>query len=100
MCQCMENTWAYIFAYKSGFAQSYPQVNKTREEDSSRKFSMDWEIPRYLIIDGAIEQFVQNIEFIKGCRTYDIILHVSRPRQRKKIPQRESSEKFARNGSD
>jgi len=53
------NTCAYIFAHKSGFAQAYPQVNKTKSADSLKQFSMDWGIPRKLIVDEAIEQIGQ-----------------------------------------
>jgi hypothetical protein len=70
------NTCAYIFAHKSGFAQAYPQVNKIKSAASLRQFSMDWGIPRKLIVDGAIEQVGHNTECIKRCRTYDINLHV------------------------
>jgi hypothetical protein len=34
------NTCAYIFAHKSGFAQAYPQVNKTKSADSLKQFSI------------------------------------------------------------
>jgi hypothetical protein len=47
---------------------------------------MDWGITRKMIVYGAIEQVGQNTEFIKTCRTYDINLHVSSPRQPKENP--------------
>lgn len=80
------NTCAYIFAHKSGFAQVYPQINKTKSADSLRQFSIDFGIPRKLIVDGALEQVGRNTDFIKRCRTYDIDLHVSSPRRPKENP--------------
>ena len=80
------NTCAYIFAHKSGFAQVYPQIDKTKSADSLRQFSTDFGIPRKLIVDGALEQVGRNTEFIKRCRKYDIDLHVSSPRRPKENP--------------
>lgn len=80
------NTCAYIFAHKCGFAQVYPQQNKTKSADSLRQFSTDFGIPRKLIVDGALEQVGRNTEFIKRCRQYDIDLHVSSPRRPKENP--------------
>ena len=80
------HTSAYIFAHKSGFAQVYPQTNKTQSADSLRQFTQDFGVPRKLIVDGALEQIGRNTEFIKRCRQYDISLHVSSPRRPRENP--------------
>jgi hypothetical protein len=61
---------------------------------------MDWGLPTKLIVDRAIEQVGQNTEFKKRCRTYDITYMSQAQGNLKKILQKESSEKSARNGSD
>lgn len=80
------NTSAYIFAHKCGFAQAYPQVDKTKSADSLRQFTTDFGIPRKLTVDGALEQIGIHTEFIRRVRTYDINLHISSPHRPQENP--------------
>jgi hypothetical protein len=80
------NTCSYLFAHKCGFVQAYPQSKKSESADSLRQFTMDWGIPRKLIIDGALEQVGAHTAFMKRVRLYDIDLHVSGPRLPKENP--------------
>jgi hypothetical protein len=76
------NTSAYIFAHKCGFAQAYPQTDKTKSAVSLRQFTTDFGIPRKLTVDGV----GIHTEFMKRVRAYDIGLHISSPRRPKDSP--------------